>query len=190
VYVTHDLNEALALGDRIAIMNHGKVAQFGTPLDVFERPRDRSAARLLGFRRIWQADGAAAELAPYDGVDGSDDGVDAPAVAEMFVRPERLRILRPSEPAARTEISLGGFRISDVAYLGDFLETTVQRAGETLQVRSVRGGSTVWWRDGDEVSLAAESHDVLTFDSAGAVCTPEPESAPEPAKAPEPETAS
>src|SRR3981189_1413155 len=49
VYVTHDQAEALALSDRIAVMQLGKVQQFGTPLEVYTRPANRMVADFMGL---------------------------------------------------------------------------------------------------------------------------------------------
>ena len=163
VYVTHDLSEALALGDRIAVMSSGRVAQLGTPLDVFENPQERSTARLLGFRRVWQVDGGGPAVR----------GAGGQPVAEIYARPERLRMLRLSETARDGEVSLGRFRVTDVAYLGEYMETTVQRGDQILQIRSPRGGSALWWRAGAEVGLAVGSDEVLMVDSTGQVRAPE-----------------
>jgi multiple sugar transport system ATP-binding protein len=48
VLVTHDQGEALALGDRVAVMDRGRVAQVGRPLDLYDRPSGRFVARFLG----------------------------------------------------------------------------------------------------------------------------------------------
>ncbi len=48
VYVTHDYSEALALGDRIAILHRGRIEQVGTPLQVFRRPVNRLVAQSIG----------------------------------------------------------------------------------------------------------------------------------------------
>ena len=48
VYVTHDQVEAMTLGDRIAVMNGGKVEQFGTPEDIYARPASRFVAEFIG----------------------------------------------------------------------------------------------------------------------------------------------
>jgi iron(III) transport system ATP-binding protein len=48
VLVTHDREEALALGDRVAVMSHGQMLQIGRPDDVYERPNDRFVATFLG----------------------------------------------------------------------------------------------------------------------------------------------
>ena len=48
VFVTHDRDEARAVGDRVAVMLDGQVRQVGTPLDVFERPADSQVASFIG----------------------------------------------------------------------------------------------------------------------------------------------
>ena len=48
VFVTHDQEEALAMSDRIAVMNEGKVEQVGTPTEIYERPRTRFVADFIG----------------------------------------------------------------------------------------------------------------------------------------------
>jgi iron(III) transport system ATP-binding protein len=48
VYVTHDQAEALVTADRIAVMNHGRIEQIGTPADVYERPASRFVASFIG----------------------------------------------------------------------------------------------------------------------------------------------
>ena len=52
LYVTHDQTEALALGDRIAVMRDGSIAQVGTATDIFERPVDAFVAAALGTPAI------------------------------------------------------------------------------------------------------------------------------------------
>ncbi len=54
LYVTHDQQEAAAMADRIAIMNHGKAEQIGTPHDVYERPANSFVARFLGEANMFR----------------------------------------------------------------------------------------------------------------------------------------
>jgi thiamine transport system ATP-binding protein len=57
LYVTHDVGEAFALGDRIAIMNAGRVVQTGTPDELWSRPANEWVARFLGIRNVVEQDG-------------------------------------------------------------------------------------------------------------------------------------
>ena len=52
IYVTHDQDEALALGDRIALLNEGEIVQIGRPEEVYRRPRNEWVARFLGMENI------------------------------------------------------------------------------------------------------------------------------------------
>lgn len=77
LYITHDQEEALSMGDRLLVMNTGRVAQFDRPVDVYERPADDFVADFVGT------------------MDRLDDG--------FAVRPERVGIVTPgcanAEPA-------------------------------------------------------------------------------------------
>jgi iron(III) transport system ATP-binding protein len=55
VYVTHDQAEALALSHMIAVMDHGRIVQIGTPRDVYERPNDRFVADFVGTTNFLDA---------------------------------------------------------------------------------------------------------------------------------------
>ncbi|MGW6973675.1 ABC transporter ATP-binding protein [Streptomyces sp. NPDC054952] len=76
--VTHDQGEAFALADRVVVMRDGRIAQVGTPLEVWERPASEFVARFLGFENVVPATvsgGAAAT--PWGKVpvpDGSQEG--------------------------------------------------------------------------------------------------------------------
>jgi multiple sugar transport system ATP-binding protein len=48
VYVTHDQVEAMAMGHRVAVMNHGRIAQCGTPMEIYDAPVDLFVARFMG----------------------------------------------------------------------------------------------------------------------------------------------
>jgi thiamine transport system ATP-binding protein len=86
VHVTHDQQEALAIADRIVVLRDGRVAQAGTPVDVWRRPADEFVARFLGFANLiplpWRGiDGDGLLVVPPDAVSlGGSGGVDVDAV--------------------------------------------------------------------------------------------------------------
>jgi multiple sugar transport system ATP-binding protein len=65
VYVTHDQVEALALGDRVAVMHAGRIQQIGSPAEVYQRPANRFVAEFLGSPTMNFLDGV---LVARDGV--------------------------------------------------------------------------------------------------------------------------
>ena len=64
VFVTHDQEEALAMSDRIAVMNKGRVEQVGAPTEIYERPRTRFVADFIGEINILEEAGQARALRP------------------------------------------------------------------------------------------------------------------------------
>ena len=69
IYVTHDQQEAFALADRVVILNAGRVAQIGTPQEVYRAPADAFVARFLGLTNLirgWRSEGGGRES--QDGV--------------------------------------------------------------------------------------------------------------------------
>lgn len=140
IFITHDVEEAAVVGDRIAIMVAGTIRQVGEPRQVLDRPADRDVARLVQAGNI--IDGrvvrceygyaletplGAFRLAPGGWKDG------APATA--VVRPEGIRILREDRSAARFAGStiLSGV-ITDVADHGSMIAVTVNVGGGSLVV--------------------------------------------------------
>src|SRR5215472_8264802 len=99
IYVTHDQEEAMSMSDRIAILNHGRVHQVGSPGEVYERPADPFVGRFLGEANLLEgavtAQGDITRLllpsgeelrAPHGRACEEDRGM-------MFIRPERVEIL-------------------------------------------------------------------------------------------------
>jgi ABC-type sugar transport system ATPase subunit len=90
VYVTHDQVEAMTMGDRIAVMNHGRLEQVGTPEELYDRPANRFVAGFIGSPAMSFADVAA------DGGQLRGDGFAVPAngasgALTLGVRPEHVR---------------------------------------------------------------------------------------------------
>jgi iron(III) transport system ATP-binding protein len=102
VYVTHDQEEALAVSDRIIVMNSGRIAQQGTPADLYERPADAFVADFIGGANLVRCEvvgrqdgGTAVRLGPVTlqlpgGVDGDE--------ALLVIRPSAVRLERSASP--------------------------------------------------------------------------------------------
>jgi putative spermidine/putrescine transport system ATP-binding protein len=91
VYVTHDQAEAMALGDRIAVMDHGRIAQVGTPQDVYFNPVDDFVAGFVGTMNRLRGDVRDGKLHLANGSIPLAGGP-SEATAVMF-RPEDLRVV-------------------------------------------------------------------------------------------------
>jgi putative spermidine/putrescine transport system ATP-binding protein len=90
VYVTHDQEEALAMSDRLAVFNHGRIDQVGTPAEVYESPATRFVAGFVGVSNL---------------------------IGGALVRPEKIRI---ADAGATVDpgCAFADGRIREVVYLG------------------------------------------------------------------------
>ncbi len=169
VYVTHDQVEAMTMGDRIAVMNHGRLEQVGTPDELYERPANRFVAGFIGspgmsFASVTAENGAQGARLHGDGIDvrvpaAAADGAAGPVV--LGVRPEHVRLW---DPAAGL---LGPLRGS-VAYaeaLGRETFLGVDVADGARLVVAVEGRAA--HGIGDEVEFGLVADGVRLFSSEG-----------------------
>ncbi|MEU0598779.1 ABC transporter ATP-binding protein [Streptomyces sp. NPDC006393] len=111
--VTHDQGEAFALADRVVVMREGRIAQSGTPLEVWQRPADAFVARFLGFENVVEArvEGETA-VTPWGKVPVPGD---APQGARtLVVRPAGVRLV-PTDEGLRCRVAARAFKGTHVA---------------------------------------------------------------------------
>jgi putative spermidine/putrescine transport system ATP-binding protein len=109
LYVTHDQDEAMAMSDRICLMNEGKIEQIGEPEELYFRPKSVFVADFIGDSNLIDVtvesgapDGSCRVVGPAETlfISGRSDRCDAGAKGRLMVRPERVRILGASDTAA------------------------------------------------------------------------------------------
>jgi iron(III) transport system ATP-binding protein len=137
VYVTHDQEEAMAISDRIAIMNAGQIEQIGTAEDLYLRPVSRFVATFLGDANLVESEIVDAGMDWLTlGINGSRWNVvtsgRAPVGSRVVavVRPEAIKL---SAPNSGSEGGPGGTVVS-ATYLGAKVEYLVRVGDQTLQV--------------------------------------------------------
>jgi iron(III) transport system ATP-binding protein len=160
LYVTHDQEEALAISDTIAVMDHGQVLQTGAPWALYGAPRNRFVAEFLGGMnvlrgRLRAGSGAAgAEVETDFGAQWTVavDGAAAVGAVWLGVRPESLRLEPPSDAAARWNQVTG--TVMEVHYLGAVARYQVAVAPEiSLTVEVHDPDFQALRRVGDELRL-------------------------------------
>jgi len=141
VYVTHDQSEALALSDRIAVIDRGIITQIGSPQDIYFRPANPFVARFVGATNLLTGRllGSANGKASVEVLSGRQiqcvipQGIDDPAAVAVSIRPESIRLLARGGAAAAGENCLSG-RVSGVTFLGASRRVDVVSDGVNLQV--------------------------------------------------------
>jgi spermidine/putrescine ABC transporter ATP-binding subunit len=135
IVVTHDQEEALTLASRIGVMQAGRLAQVGTPAEVYERPVSRFVAEFLGAANILPArlrangpDGAVLEL-PGLATTVRAAGAAPDGTVLLALRPERLRLDAAAEHAGENQVR--GV-VVERAYAGETLIHAVRLDDGTL----------------------------------------------------------
>ena len=142
VYVTHDQEEALAMSDRIAVMNGGRVEQVGSPREIYERPETPFVADFIGSLNALEL--TVDELVGGYAVSrlGEDERVVVPVGSDakageavrVAVRPEQVQI-EPAEGNAADGSRLLG-TVAEIVYLGMYTQFHVDtRAGRVVSHR-------------------------------------------------------
>ncbi|HWZ94453.1 MAG TPA: ABC transporter ATP-binding protein [Opitutaceae bacterium] len=140
VYVTHDQKEALAISDRMAILDGGRVLQAGTPREIYRRPATKAVANFIGETdfvsgKVIAANGARATvetaLGRFEGVLGDAAAKPAAgATVSLSIRPECWKLGR--EPAGGQNRVRG--KIGEAVYLGEVAQYGFIAGGAVLKI--------------------------------------------------------
>ncbi|MGE5510628.1 MAG: ABC transporter ATP-binding protein [Bacteroidota bacterium] len=142
LYVTHDLEEALAMSDRIVVMRNGMIEQVGTPDEIYNRPRNAFVADFVGsanlvagrYRPDLSRDGLVALEMPSGAImHGIADGRAIGAEPSFSVRTVHLRL---SSQRPQGEINVWPARVRRLVFQGDFTQAFVSLGEQDLIVRS------------------------------------------------------
>ena len=148
IYVTHDQVEAMTLADRIVVLEYGRIAQVGTPRELYERPANLFVAEFIGSPKM--------NIVPMDAASvGGPDGA-----VSVGVRPEHLQIVEPGAGAIDATVDV-------LEYLGadTFLIVDAARSGRL----TVRSDGPTDLRPGARVGLipSGRGRDLHFFDGDG-----------------------
>lgn len=165
MFVTHDQEEALALADKVVVMDKGNIGQVGTPMEVYSRPRSRFVADFIGKSNVFSAilDGSAGDAflctLPGGGkirIAKSSGAVNGQNV-HFFVRPEQL-VLGRSDAVAADGAKLSG-TVRHVVYKGAHHSIYIELADmKLIEAQVIRGGR---WNVGDTVVVGWNFNDAL-----------------------------
>jgi putative spermidine/putrescine transport system ATP-binding protein len=141
ILVTHDQDEAMSLGDRLVVMNTGKVEQIGSPQALYRQPASRFVASFIGRGNFLPGSGQGRQFTTAKGwtieADRSFDGVQT-----LMLRPEALTMATAAGPGRVPA------RVSLVTYLGPIAEVALDLpGGDRLLVEQASGG----WLDRTEL---------------------------------------
>jgi len=135
IYVTHDQTEAMTMSDRIAVFRDGRIAQLGSPLDVYARPNSRFVGEFIGDSNFFagRSDPARPGWVDLAGPGPVRVAGHAPAGdVDVLIRPERLRLLAGSESGGDNIFEM---TVEDVINYGDSVLAIGTTHGLPLRAR-------------------------------------------------------
>lgn len=168
VYVTHDQEEALTMSDHIAVMNHGKVEQFGSAEEIYDHPQTYFVADFMGAENI-----LAGQVKAVEGskvlveVAGSmlglpADGYQSGQQVSIMVRPQRVELA----PASDLEDALWQATVKDRVYKGVFMHyQLVLPDGSPLVAEIMHDGSGQHFDEGEVVAVNVHLDDCALIPS-------------------------
>jgi multiple sugar transport system ATP-binding protein len=168
VYITHDQLEAMAMADRIAIMNQGRVEQIGTPQEIYDRPRTMFVADFIGAPSMSFL-GARASLQRGDRsieIDGVP--VEMPEIFEDRAEGKFALGVRPENVSFADASRLRG-RVIGAEYLGTTQIVTVTTGSGQIKARLPSGKPV---HVGETVGLALRPDRISLFDAVSGQALP------------------
>ena len=152
VVVTHDQEEAMTLGTRLGVMNHGRIVQVGSPTDIYETPANRFVADFIGSVNMFEGrvsqegpEGLKVDCAEIGTTVRAERAVQCSRGATVWtaIRPEKISIRR-SQPNSTAGENVVRGTVREIAYMGDLSIYLVQiESGKMVRVtlpNTVRGG--------------------------------------------------
>ena len=171
VYVTHDQGEALALSDRIAVMNGGKILQVGTPSEIYDLPQSCFVADFIGTSNflegtlISENEITLTTEPPLKIVSAPNGDIPLNTPVTVAVRPERIDL--QMTPTSDDVNCLQGV-IQDESYLGTTLQYTVQTDYATpfiVHQQNTGGTNEYRFQRGDTVYLQWTPENAIVLES-------------------------
>ena len=146
VFVTHDQEEALSMSDTVVVMSEGKIQQIGTPIDIYNEPRNAFVADFIGESNILSGVMLRDRLVRFSGRDFDcvDFGFDPNEPVDVVVRPEDVDIV-PAESG-----QLRG-TVTSVTFLGVYYEIIVDIDGFKWMIQT-----TDFWDVDEKIGLVIE----------------------------------
>lgn len=144
IHITHERSEAIALADRIAVMNGGEILQVGTPEEIFYKPESEFVARFVGMKNIF--DGKIASVDEEGGVmDISTGNFDLTCVfmpldegkhVKVCIRPEEIILMRSEQKTSARNVING--KITDIFPNGPLMRVLLDVCGVEVVVDITR----------------------------------------------------
>ena len=164
IYVTHDQEEALTMSDRIAVMDNARVAQLGTPAEIYENPRTGFVAKFIGESNFFEGKAGGRSNSRWQIRQTGESSFQVPhhpsltegCEVRIAVRPEWMDVFTPNAIPPGENALIGTIR--DIIYLGETMHVIVTVPGSGDVTVAVRNEGQLikplTWKKGDTAAVA------------------------------------
>lgn len=167
VYVTHDQEEGLTVGDKIAVLNAGQLIQVGEPEDVHREPATNWVADFMGMTNSVTVEGSLGRLTSGGQDVGRSGLVHDGEVLTLRFRPEDVDLCRTDQVLAEeTSTRLTGWTVDDIAFAGNFTEYFLHQGDRRIAAR-IEGTLGFVPTRGDLVDVLLSDSTTRTFEESG-----------------------
>jgi iron(III) transport system ATP-binding protein len=166
IYVTHDQKEALSISDRLAVMSIGRIAQIGSPLEIYSNPKNRFVASFIGLINLFHgkisgiSDGNFL-IKTATGLEitaSSLDNVEKGVKVLVAVRPEKIEVNPIGFSHPHKNIVNGV--VESIEYLGDLSRYCVNTEYQVINADQYSPSVEKYFKLGDKVTLSFEREDI------------------------------
>ncbi|MBQ6262014.1 MAG: ABC transporter ATP-binding protein [Clostridia bacterium] len=146
IFVTHDQEEALSMSDTVVVMENGKIQQIGTPVDIYNEPKNAFVADFIGESNIIDGVMNRDDTVTFAGHTFTcvDEGFEKDEPVDVVIRPEDVDIVPSKEGMVKGKITQATFK-------GDYYELIVDVKGFKWMVQT-----TDAYREGQTIGIALE----------------------------------
>lgn len=152
LFVTHDQEEALAMADRVGVMNQGKLEQLDAPEMLYARPANPFVADFIGLMNRVSADVADGQVTVLGTRLPTLDGSVTAGRGLALIRPEQVRVTRDES---------GSARVVAVSFQGPISRATIRTADGSQVIAQLSGTAAQGLADGTAVDLGVDASHVL-----------------------------
>jgi ABC-type Fe3+/spermidine/putrescine transport system ATPase subunit len=140
IFVTHEMKDALSLSDKILVLRDGKIVQFDTPKNIYEKPSDEYVAYLFGNVNIISSKDF---LKSFKALSDHLKFKNAASKTKICIRPEHIVL-------CKEEKSMSKGKVKHISYLGDSFELEVETNGLILRIntrkKNIVEGETIFFK--------------------------------------------
>jgi spermidine/putrescine transport system ATP-binding protein len=163
VYITHSLEEAMVMSDRIGVMREGRLAQVGTPNEIYTEPKDRFVSEFMGevnsIPVVLRDDGRLHSTALETSFAAPPGRPDSFSQGTLIIRPEDMAFANGTTPAGANMIE---GELFNEYLLGSRMQYQVRASGQTFLIEKLRA-TTPTLHPGDLVRITWRADDSMLF---------------------------